>query len=161
MEIIRSKTAVLISAACACGGVVSGSVPEAEEALAGFGLNMGIAFQLMDDLLDYTGSQEVIGKPVGKDLREGKVTLPLIHALGGLDRSERKALEDQLTQAEATAQDIDRVIEMVRENGALDKIRETSGRYADKAARCLDFFPESAAKQSLLELNRYVIERDR
>jgi len=161
LEIITSKTAVLISAACACGAIVSDSGPKAEKALGGFGLNMGIAFQLMDDLLDYTGSQEVIGKPVGKDLREGKITLPLIHTLGAMSRSERKVFfEDALAVGKTTERDIQRIIEMVRSNGALDKIREESRRYTARAARCLELFPDSVAKQNLLELNQYVIERD-
>jgi octaprenyl-diphosphate synthase len=161
MEIIRSKTAVLISAACACGAIVSGSPPEAERALDGFGVNMGIAFQLMDDLLDYTGDQEVIGKPVGKDLREGKITLPLIHTLQKLNRVERKACEDSLTMGRTNEEDIRWVIDMVRNNGAPDRIRQESLRYANRATRCLDVFPDTSAKQNLLELNRYVIERDR
>ena len=81
MDIITAKTAVLISAACACGAIISGAGRGPEASLGDFGLSAGIAFQLMDDLLDYTSSEAVFGKPVGKDLKEGKITLPLIYSV--------------------------------------------------------------------------------
>ena len=159
MEIIRSKTAVLISIACACGAILSGAGEAAEKSLSEFGLNVGIAFQLMDDLLDYTSSKEVFGKPVGKDLREGKITLPLIYTLPKLDRPERKRLEDLFVNHQATDEDYEYLIGLVRSSGAVDEIRNEAQSYVDKAGTCLSLFPESPAKRDLLELSQYVIDR--
>ncbi|MCK4784581.1 MAG: polyprenyl synthetase family protein, partial [Desulfobacteraceae bacterium] len=124
-----------------------------------FGLNMGIAFQLMDDLLDYTSSKEVFGKPVGKDLKEGKITLPLIYTLLSLEESERKRLESLFKSQRAAEEDYRNLIEIVRSNGALDQIRDEAQTYVNKAAGYLSSFPDSPAKESLLELNQYIIER--
>jgi octaprenyl-diphosphate synthase len=159
MEVITAKTAVLISAACACGALISGVEAESGESLAGFGLNMGIAFQLMDDLLDYTSSKEVFGKPVGKDLREGKITLPLIYTLLKLEEPERVKLESLFKSQRTADEDYRNVIELVRRNGALDKIRDEAQAYVNMAASYLSPFPDSPAKESLLELNQYIIER--
>ncbi|MBW2359035.1 MAG: polyprenyl synthetase family protein [Deltaproteobacteria bacterium] len=159
MGIITAKTAVLISAACACGAIISGAEADVEESLERFGLNMGIAFQLMDDLLDYTSSKEVFGKPVGKDLKEGKITLPLIYTLLSLEESERKRLESLLKSQRAAEEDYRNLIEIVRSNGALDQIRDEAQTYVNKAAGYLSSFPDSPAKESLLELNQYIIKR--
>jgi octaprenyl-diphosphate synthase len=159
MEIITAKTAVLISAACACGAIISGAEADVEESLERFGLNLGIAFQLMDDLLDYTSSKEVFGKPVGKDLKEGKITLPLIYTLLSLEESERKRLESLFKSQRAAEEDYRNLIEIVRSNGALDQIRDEAQTYVNKAAGYLSSFPDSPAKESLLELNQYIIER--
>ena len=159
MDIIISKTAVLISAACACGAIISGAQEQAVEHLAQFGFNLGIAFQLMDDLLDYTASEETFGKPVGKDLREGKITLPLIYTLSDFDAEEVRRLEDLFKNEKAGADDYGRVITMVRNNGVTDRIRSEAGVYVDKAARFLDFFPETPIKGNLMDLNAYVINR--
>jgi octaprenyl-diphosphate synthase len=160
MEIITAKTAVLISAACACGAILSGAGADIGESLAGFGLNMGIAFQLIDDLLDYTSSKEVFGKPVGKDLREGKITLPLIYTLLKLEKPERIRLESLFKSRRTAEENYRNLIELVRRNGALDQIRDEAQIYVNKAAGHLSSFPESPAKESLLELNQYVIERE-
>jgi len=159
MEIITAKTALLISAACSCGAIISGGDPESETRLVQFGLHMGIAFQLMDDLLDYVSSQERFGKPVGKDLREGKITLPLIYTLPRLETSERERLEGLFKSHKATDEDYRNLIELVRSSGAVDQIRHEARSYVEKAAGYLDPFPDSSAKKNLLELNRYVIDR--
>lgn len=159
MEIITAKTATLISAACACGAIISGTDARIEESLAGFGLNMGIAFQLMDDMLDYTSSKEVFGKPVGKDLREGKITLPLIYTLLKLEQTERIRLESLFKSRKPTEADYKNLIERVRRGGALDRIHDEAQAHVNKAAGFLSPFPDSPAKKSLLELNQYVIER--
>jgi octaprenyl-diphosphate synthase len=159
MDIITAKTAVLMSAACACGAIISGVRPENQDSLAKFGMNMGIAFQMMDDVLDYTSSEGVFGKPVGKDVREGKITLPLIYLLSDLGGPERKRLEDVFRGRRAENGDYGNLIELVRRNGALDRIRREAREYVDEAAQCLSRFPESSAKGNLLQLNSYIIER--
>jgi octaprenyl-diphosphate synthase len=159
MEIISAKTAVLMSAACACGAIISGAEKNAEQSLGQFGLNMGMAFQLMDDLLDYTSSEDVFGKPVGKDLKEGKITLPLIYTLPKIEASERNRLENLFKNHQATEEDYRQLIGLVRSKGALDQIKDEARAYVDRAAGCLSRFPDSPAKRGLLELNRFIVER--
>jgi octaprenyl-diphosphate synthase len=159
MEIITAKTAVLMSAACACGAIITGAEKNAEQSLGNFGLNMGIAFQLIDDLLDYVSSEEVVGKPVGKDLKEGKITLPLIYTLPKMEVSEKNRLEYLFKNHQATEADCMKIIDLVRSKGALHKIRNEARSYVDKAAQCLSRFPDSSAKRGLLELNQFIVER--
>ena len=159
IKIITAKTAVLISAACACGALISGADSKVEHALAEFGLNVGIAFQLIDDLLDYTSSEKVFGKPVGKDVREGKITLPLIYALKQLEEQDREALKMTFVGRKASDTELERLIEFVRNNGSLDRIREEARKYGLRAERCLDIFPDSRGRRELLELSRYMLER--
>jgi len=159
LEIITAKTAMLISTACACGAIISDAGSETADSLAQFGLNAGIAFQLIDDLLDYTSSQEVFGKPVGKDLREGKITLPLIYTLTQLETTEKKRLEDLFVNHQPTDDDFRDIIDLVRGNGALDRIREEAQSYVDNAINCLDIFPDSATKRDLITLSRHIIDR--
>jgi len=159
MEIITAKTAVLMSAACACGAIVAGAEDEIEQSLAEFGLKVGIAFQLMDDVLDYTSSQEMIGKPVGKDLKEGKITLPLLATLSKLDRRQREQIETLFSTKKATEEDHKNLIDLVRRQGALETVRSEAQFYVDEAAACLSPFPLSPAKEDVLELSQYVVER--
>lgn len=117
MEIITSKTAVLMSAACCCGAILASAEKRAADRLAAFGLDLGIAFQMIDDVLDYTSSQEQFGKPVGKDLREGKITLPLIYSFPGLEKQEIKRLAELFRNQRAGEEDYRRVVTMVRTSG--------------------------------------------
>lgn len=158
-EIITAKTAVLISAACACGAVIAGAGEQDVERLSRFGLNLGIAFQLIDDLLDYTSTEDVFGKPVGKDLREGKITLPLVQAIAEEDRSRVKAWETRFKSGRASEEDIERMIERVRNHPALEGIRAEARTYVEKAAADLDFFPDSPTRRDLLALNRHLLTR--
>jgi len=159
IEIVTAKTAMLISTACACGAIISDVESETAESLAQFGLNAGIAFQLIDDLLDYTSSQEVFGKPVGKDLREGKITLPLIYTLKQLETTEKKRLENLFVNQQPTDDDFRDIIDLVRGNGALDRIRDEAQSYVDNAINCLDIFPDSATKRDLIILSQHIIDR--
>jgi octaprenyl-diphosphate synthase len=160
MEIIISKTAVLISAACACGAIISGAEERAVSHLAQFGFNCGVAFQIMDDLLDYTSSQNAFGKPVGKDLKEGKITLPLIYTLSGFKGTEIERLEDRFKNQKAEKEEYRRLIDLVRNNGVVDRIRSEAKVYVDKAARFLDLFPRSPVKGNLVDLNDYIVKRN-
>jgi len=160
MEIITAKTAILMSAVCTCGAVFSRAGEEVEKSLESFGLNVGIAFQLMDDVMDYTSTEEIFGKPVGKDLREGKITLPLIYTLLKLEESKRKEFEHLFKNDRATEQDYRNLTGLVRTNGALDQIRDEAQVYVNEAASCLTSFPDSPVKRNLLELNQYIIDRE-
>lgn len=159
MEIIISKTAILLSTTCACAAVVAGAEKQTVEDLKEFGMDLGIAFQLMDDILDYSSCEEEFGKPVGKDLKEGKITLPLIYTLSKFDQAEVARLEDQFKNQKANDDDYRKMISMVRKNGVLEKVRSEAKEYVDKATAILDSFPDSPVKESLLAFNAYMIER--
>ncbi len=158
-KIITCKTAELISAACGSPALLVDADSDTVRALAAFGTNMGIAFQLIDDLLDYTSSERVFGKPVGKDLREGKVTLPLIYALGESKGDDRDIIIKLVGDDASGDSDYDYVIEMVRRGGSLDRVYSDAVDYSRRAAECLGLFPSSPVRESLLEINEYIIER--
>jgi octaprenyl-diphosphate synthase len=159
MGIISAKTAALISAACAGGGIVAGADGDDIQSLKDFGLNMGIAFQIIDDVFDYTATAETTGKPTGSDLREGKITLPLIYALTCLNSQEREQLEDLFKQGQASDKDYLKVGELVRSNGAIARCRYDAQHYVDRAAAFLRLFPDSPIRNNLLKLNQFVATR--
>jgi octaprenyl-diphosphate synthase len=159
-KIITFKTAELISAACASPALLMGADAETVKALSEFGINMGIAFQLVDDLLDYTSSEGVFGKPVGKDLREGKVTLPLLYALEVSEVADRERVMTLLGRGATGERDYDDVIEMVRRDGSLDRVYSEAGDYSRRAAEYLGMFPSCPSRDSLFELNDYIVERN-
>jgi len=156
-ELIRAKTASLLSAACAIGALAGAR--EHREALARYGLQLGMAFQVADDLLDYTSGESETGKPGGLDLREHKVTLPLIHALRGLDGAPRREVEALFDEAEPGDARIARVIEIVAERGGLDYARERGLAYAREAELALARLPESAATAALRDAIAYALDR--
>jgi octaprenyl-diphosphate synthase len=158
-EIITAKTAILISAACACGAIISGAETDQRESLAQFGLHAGIAFQLIDDLLDYTSSERVFGKPVGKDLREGKMTLPLIYALSEIESGEKKRVQEFLAKPEATDDGYQGIIDLVRQSGAIDRVQKEAQEYIDHAKECLKIFPDSEIKRDMMHLSQHIIDR--
>jgi octaprenyl-diphosphate synthase len=143
-EVIHRKTAVLMSAACQIGAIVSGAPPEQEEALARFGLNLGLTFQLVDDILDFTGDERQLGKPVANDLKEGRITLPLITALKRASDAERRRLKElaQDVRPEHTGE----IRELLERLGALDYARSRAREYTRAAQEDLRLFPESPEK---------------
>ncbi len=159
MEIIISKTAELMAAACACGGIISGSDEKCIQNLKGFGLNIGIAFQLMDDMLDYSSTDEELGKPAGKDLKEGKVTLPLIYAISEMKDTEKKLLERLFSDAGSGEEDYRRILAAVKHSSAIERVRDEAKGYAKKASEFLDSFPDSSGRDDLACLNEYMSYR--
>jgi octaprenyl-diphosphate synthase len=159
MDVITAKTAVLISAACGCGAIISGAGAEVENNLTRFGRSVGIAFQMVDDLLDYTSSEAVFGKPVGKDLWEGKITLPLIYTLSQLDKDEKKRFSELFKNRTTDKDAYQNLLNRVRGSGVLGSIRSEAQGYVDDAAMCLKRFPDSAVKENLLTLIQYIIHR--
>jgi octaprenyl-diphosphate synthase len=143
MQVIQNKTAILFQAAGQCGAILSNASDEEELALTRFGMHMGTAFQLIDDVLDYAGDSESLGKNIGDDLAEGKPTLPLIYALehGSAEQAEliRQALADEQLQDEK----LNKVIKIVQECGALDYARKLAKSESDQALACLDVLPPS------------------
>jgi len=159
--VVRAKTAVLLSAACQCGAILGKVAPEQEQALADFGMELGIAFQLMDDLLDYTASEADFGKSIGHDLEEGKMTLPLIHALRQCSQQDRDQIAAIVEKDELSAQEFSWVTELVRRHGGIDYTVERARGCVAACERYLSVFPDSACKRALLELAEYVVTRNR
>ena len=158
-RLIASKTASLMSAACEMGAL--GSVNEYRKSLALFGHHLGMAFQIADDLLDYTGSEAITGKPSGHDLRERKVTLPLVGALKNVSDVESREIRDFFTLVEAADEDIDRVIEIVHDRGGLDYANKRADLYAGRAWEVLATLPEDPAVHALRDAVTYTVGRDR
>jgi octaprenyl-diphosphate synthase len=156
-ELIRAKTASLLSAACAIGAL-SGARPH-HDALARYGERLGMAFQVADDLLDYTSGESVTGKPGGLDLREHKVTLPLIHALRGLGGAARREVEALFEDSEPHDARIARVMEIVADRGGLDYARERGLEYAREAEEALAGLPPTPATAALHDAIAYALDR--
>jgi octaprenyl-diphosphate synthase len=155
--LIRSKTASLLAGACEVGAL--GAAAEHRAALAGFGDALGMAFQIVDDLLDYTEDEAVTGKPSGLDLREHKVTLPLIAALPRLSEAGRREVTQLMRTEEPDAGQVARVVALVTEAGGLEYARARAQRFAELAECELDRLPPSPARETLRASITYVLER--
>jgi octaprenyl-diphosphate synthase len=156
-RLIDSKTASLMSAACELGALTG--APAHRDALARYGTELGRAFQIADDLLDYTADSAVTGKPSGLDLREHKVTLPLIHALGRLDGAERADVEAFFRDPEPSDEAIHEMVEMVSRHGGLDYARRRALQSAERAHEALEGLPEGPALDTLRDSIVYAVER--
>jgi octaprenyl-diphosphate synthase len=150
LRVIRFKTAKLFEASARLGAVLGNASPAFEEAAAEYGRSLGTAFQLVDDLLDYEGNAEELGKNIGDDLREGKATLPLLLAMAESAPAEREMLRQAIEQGEVER--LQRVIELVRRTGALAATREAARREAERAQAALATLPASRAREALLDL---------
>jgi len=155
--LIRSKTASLMRTACELGAL-SGA-RRYYDALGDFGENLGMAFQIADDLLDYREAKETTGKPSGLDLREHKVTLPLIHALREMSAAERKEVERLFASEEVSDDDIASVVRIVAENGGFEYARGREEEFAERAHDALSGLPDTVARRSLSASISYVMER--
>ncbi|HEY0154453.1 MAG TPA: polyprenyl synthetase family protein [Longimicrobium sp.] len=158
-RLIDSKTASLMAAACELGALTG--APEHREQLRTFGRELGLAFQIADDLLDYTADSEQTGKPSGLDLREHKVTLPLIAILPRLSAAERADVEELFGAAEPTDEQIARVVELVGARGGLDYAREAALECAARAEEALEGLPEGPALDALRASIAHAVERRR
>jgi octaprenyl-diphosphate synthase len=156
-DLIRSKTASLMRTACELGAL-SGA-RQYFGALGTFGENLGMAFQIADDLLDYREQMETTGKPSGLDLREHKVTLPLIHALRAMSASSRQEVERLFDSETVTDDDIASVVRIVDENGGFDYARARGDEFAERAHDALTDLPDTVARRSLTASISYVMER--
>jgi len=159
LELIVQKTASLISAATRVGAVLGGAPPEQEEALAEYGLQVGIAFQLVDDCLDYAGQAEALGKGVGVDLREGKVTLPLIHTLRNCTREERRRIRDVVQAEDIDQRGLGQVLDLVQKYGGISYTMGRAREYVERGKEALSLFPPSTEREALLSLADYVLKR--
>jgi octaprenyl-diphosphate synthase len=161
LDVIRAKTAALFAAACRVGAVVADRPKAEEEALESYGLNLGIAFQLIDDMLDYSAKQEKLGKAIGDDFREGKITLPVILAFRRGDEDERafwRRTLETLDQAE-DGSDLRRAIGLMEKHLSLQDTVNRARHYGAIARDALGIFPDSQAKSALIDIIDFCIER--
>lgn len=161
-EKITHKTACLIAACCKGGAIVSGASDEEVELLYTYGLNLGIAFQIIDDILDYTQDQNTTGKPAGNDLRQGMVTLPLIYALQEqLQNGHHQQVQRLLNETSHDEQEIREIIDWVLTGGNVERAHKDAYTYADKAREALLHFPATPNRDVLDELIDFVVQRKR
>ena len=159
LEVIRAKTAQLFSAACRIGAVVADRPKVEEDALETFGMNLGIAFQLIDDVLDFSAKQAKLGKTVGDDFREGKITLPIILAFRRGGDEERVFWRRTLEDLDQSDGDLDRAIGLLEKHGALDDTVERARHYGAIARDAMGIFDDNPHKQALVDVIDFCIER--
>jgi octaprenyl-diphosphate synthase len=156
-RLIASKTASLMSAACEMGSVAG--EPAYRAALAAYGHDLGMAFQIADDLLDYNETEAVTGKPAGHDLREHKMTLPLIHAMEMMDAQARREVENFFADPDPTDAGIERIVELVQTHGGITYALERARFYGERAAAALRDLPAGDATDALRDAVTYVVDR--
>ena len=160
LDILERKTAYLFYGCAQIGAKLGGVDTEVEKSLGEYGMNMGMAFQVADDLLDFTADEKTLGKPVLSDLKEGHITLPIIYAL---EKEPRALPTVQAVIERGSIDEVSRkeILDLVRRNGCLERARELAESFASKAQACLDVVPDSHHKDVLMALAYYVIERNR
>jgi len=161
-DIIRRKTAYLFGGSAEIGALLGKVSPERQQALREYGFNLGIAFQIVDDLLDFTGDAETVGKPIGSDLREGKVTLPLIHMLRhAKDGRPGEVVRDAMTTRTVTPEAWQELLASLKQHASIDYAFRRAEEFAERAKSPLYAFPPSSERDALLALPDYVLSRDR
>lgn len=161
LDIITGKTAYLFQAACEAGAIVAGATPEQEQAAHNYGLYLGIAFQLVDDALDYVSPSDVSGKPSGGDLKEGKLTLPLIGYFDSLPDAERQQVLTKFRDNALTEDETAHILGEITRLGLPQKTREAAERYANMAHDALSAFPETPEREVLHSVLDYVLSREK
>lgn len=159
-EIISKKTAALFGASCQLGVLATKRDDEHLRLMDRFGENFGMAFQIMDDLLDFVGDTSKLGKPIGNDLREGKITLPLIHALKTNDGSKKDEIIKWIDQGVDEDKVIQKIIQYTKNRGGVDYARHLAQSYAQKAQQALNTYPDSPEKQRLVSLVQSSVDRE-
>jgi octaprenyl-diphosphate synthase len=159
LEILDKKTAQLFSASCRIGGVLAGSLPEEEQRLYEFGRNLGLSFQIIDDLLDFTGDEATLGKPILSDFREGRITLPLIHALRRTKGQARVKLLHLIHNRKTEKNAGKKILAHIVSHGALDYAYQRAAAFSQKAKDILAAFPKSPHRESLNRMADMVLQR--
>ena len=160
MELVDRKTASLFSACASLGAIAADAGEAAEAKLADFAWNLGMAFQLVDDILDTTSNEKTLGKPAGSDLREGKMTLPVIYAFERASPEERKAIEQVLTEGNHDQVPFAEILAAIKRHGGIERAYERAHSFTEKSRSILLNFPESPAQRALLAIVDLVTERD-
>ena len=158
-EIIRRKTAVLFQAACSVSAVIASATEEQYEALSEFGSNLGMAFQIADDLLDYTASTLSIGKKVGADLREGKITIPLIHTLKLASTKDRNFIESIIKKGDFSLRQFAELMNLLDQYGGIKYAKKRASEHIDLAKSAILKFPPSKTQEILLDIADYALVR--
>src|SRR4051794_6577340 len=160
MELVDRKTACLFSVCARLGGICGTSDPQVQEKLGEYAWNLGMAFQLVDDILDFTAREKTLGKPVGGDLREGKVTLPLVYALECATSAERRLVETILADRTYDRVPFTRILDLLEKHHGIVRVRERAQAFTDKARAIMSEFPESPHQRALMAVTELVTERD-
>ncbi len=161
LDIARRKTAYLFSGCARIGATLGHVNPAQEEALACYGLNVGLAFQLVDDILDFSSSRKILGKPVLSDLKEGKMTLPLIYAMDVCTAEETQRIMRVLEEKEFRSVSREEIISIIERYDTLAKARSRATRFARDAEQALELFTPSDYRDALLSIPQFILERDR
>lgn len=161
LDIIRRKTAYLFAGSAKIGGMLGTATREQLDALWEYGFNIGMAFQLVDDLLDFTGEEVVLGKPVGGDLREGKMTLPVIHLLARGEARADALIRKIVTSQDATLDEWREVRTLLAQSRSIEYAYHKAGTFVETAKKALCAFPPSTERDALMYLPDYVVSRDR
>ncbi|MDA3788356.1 MAG: polyprenyl synthetase family protein [Desulfobacula sp.] len=159
LEVIERKTAVLIQGACQCGAILAKANKEKEDALSQYGFHLGMAFQMADDLLDYTANAQELGKNPGADMREGKLTLPLIHSLANASLKDKKWMEAAITAPEFNLEQFEKLKKKLYKYKGIEYTLKKAQDHVTKAKACLDGFHDCQSKQLLCLIADYSIER--
>ena len=149
IEVIRRKTAVLFQGACRISAIIADASNEKEEALSEYGYNLGLAFQMADDLLDYTSDTKILGKEIGADLKEGKLTLPVIYSLKAADIKDRKVMENIIKNEDFSVNDFKILVELLRKYKGISYTQKMASDHIKKAKEALSIFEPSETKRSL------------
>jgi len=160
-ELIDRKTACLFAVCTRMGAILGRAGEEQERAMAEYGHDLGMAFQIVDDVLDLTASEEVLGKPVASDLREGKATMAVLHALARCTPEERRAIEKVMTERAFNGVTHEQILGILTRYGSIDAAMAEANRYADHARQELVIFEDSPVRQALLALPDFVVEREK
>ena len=158
-EVIRRKTAMLFEAACRVSAIIADATEEQEKALAEYGYNLGIAFQMADDLFDYTLQTSEFGKEVGADLREGKLTLPVIYALKQAQTGDRELMIKIIRNQDFSEADFKTLTDLLEKYGGLTYTQNMAASYIDTAKRALTVFDPSPTKETMLDIAEYALAR--
>jgi octaprenyl-diphosphate synthase len=161
LEVIQGKTAALFAAACEVGAVIAGRPAPEQAALAAFGMNLGIAFQLVDDALDYAANQATLGKTVGDDFREGKVTLPVLAAYQAGDEAERAFWRRAIEEGSQDDGDLERALALMAERGAIEATMARAHGFALAARQALEVFPDGPVRGILADVADFAVSRAR
>jgi octaprenyl-diphosphate synthase len=160
LSLVHRKTAYLFSVCARLGAILAGADPKDEQRLGDYGWNLGMAFQLADDLLDFTASERVLGKPVGSDLREGKVTLSMILALKQCTSAERESVRRVITEQSYDAAPFQSVLGLLEKYGTIERVRIRALDYIENATVQLTSLPESNYKRALYSVTEWVVDRE-
>ena len=159
MEVISAKTAALFAAATEVSPVIAGCSEEQRAALRDYGLKLGLAFQLVDDALDYGGFESALGKSVGDDFREGKMTLPVIRAVASANKSETEFWHRVIVDHQQNDVDLETAVSLLRKAGALDATMDMARQFSQESRQALTIFPDNAWRETLQDLADFVVDR--